>query len=88
MQAVARRAIATYLNVPVYAAFHEWLGRGDELGPMWSAWKSGDRKAAIEEIPDHLVERRDMSLEADEPVDEATAADYLAKIRARLQEKQ
>ena len=24
-------AIAAYLNVPVYAKFHEWLGRGDQL---------------------------------------------------------
>ena len=28
---IGRRVIASYLNVPVYAAFHEWLGRGDEL---------------------------------------------------------
>ena len=32
---VGQRAIAQYLNVPVYAAFHEWLGRGDTLRPMW-----------------------------------------------------
>ena len=37
-------AIAAYLNVPVYAAFHEWLGRGEALQPMWDAWKAGDRK--------------------------------------------
>ena len=30
-RAVGKRAIASYLTVPVYAAFHEWLGRGDEL---------------------------------------------------------
>jgi probable F420-dependent oxidoreductase len=56
VQAVARRAIATYLNVPVYAAFHEWLGRGEELKGMWEAWKAGDRQAATEAIPDHLVD--------------------------------
>jgi alkanesulfonate monooxygenase SsuD/methylene tetrahydromethanopterin reductase-like flavin-dependent oxidoreductase (luciferase family) len=49
-------AIAAYLNVPVYAAFHEWLGRGDQLRPMWDAWKSGDRKAALAAIPDSLVD--------------------------------
>ena len=49
-------AIAAYLNVPVYAAFHEWLGRGDQLAGMWSAWKAGDRKAALEAIPDSLVD--------------------------------
>jgi probable F420-dependent oxidoreductase len=50
-------AIAAYLNVPVYAAFHEWLGRGDELKPMWDVWKEGDRKAALEAIPDSLVDQ-------------------------------
>jgi probable F420-dependent oxidoreductase len=50
-------AIAAYLNVPVYAKFHEWLGRGDELAGMWSKWKEGDRKAALDEIPDSLVDQ-------------------------------
>jgi probable F420-dependent oxidoreductase len=52
----ARFAIAAYLNVPVYAAFHEWLGRGDVLKPMWDHWKAGDRKAALAAIPDSLVD--------------------------------
>lgn len=52
----ARFAIAAYLNVPVYAAFHEWLGRGDVLAPMWKAWKEGDRKAALAAIPDSLID--------------------------------
>jgi probable F420-dependent oxidoreductase len=49
-------AIAAYLNVPVYAAFHEWLGRGPQLQGMWDAWKAGDRKAALAAIPDSLVD--------------------------------
>jgi probable F420-dependent oxidoreductase len=49
-------AIAAYLNVPVYAAFHEWLGRGETLAPMWEAWRAGDRKAAVAAIPDALVD--------------------------------
>ena len=53
---VGRRAIAAYLNVPVYAKFHEWLGRGEILQPMWDAWKAGDRKAATEAIPASLVD--------------------------------
>ncbi len=52
----ARFAIAAYINVPVYAAFHEWLGRGEVFGPMWDAWKSGDRKAALAAIPDEVVD--------------------------------
>jgi alkanesulfonate monooxygenase SsuD/methylene tetrahydromethanopterin reductase-like flavin-dependent oxidoreductase (luciferase family) len=55
-RAVGKRAIAAYLNVPVYAAFHEWLGRGDELKDLWRLWKEGDRKAAADSIPDHLVD--------------------------------
>jgi probable F420-dependent oxidoreductase len=53
---VGKRAIAAYLNVPVYAAFHEWLGRGEVLAPMWDAWKAGDRDAATSAIPDSLVD--------------------------------
>ena len=56
VRAGARRAIAAYMNVPVYAAFQEWLGRGDELAGMWAAWKAGDRKQALEEIPDSVVD--------------------------------
>ncbi len=55
-RAVGKRAIASYLTVPVYAAFHEWLGRGDELNDLWRLWKEGDRKAASESIPDHVVD--------------------------------
>jgi probable F420-dependent oxidoreductase len=53
---MGRFAIAAYLNVPVYAAFHEWLGRGDQLKGMWDAWKGGDRKAALAAIPDSVVD--------------------------------
>jgi probable F420-dependent oxidoreductase len=56
VQANARFAIAAYLNVPVYAAFHEWMGRGDALQGMWENWKAGDRKAALGEIPDEVVD--------------------------------
>jgi probable F420-dependent oxidoreductase len=50
-------AIAAYLTVPVYAEFHRWLGRGDELQAMWDHWAAGDRKAALEAIPDSLVDQ-------------------------------
>jgi probable F420-dependent oxidoreductase len=52
---IGKRAIAAYLNVPVYAAFHEWLGRDELLRGMWDAWAAGDRKKALEEIPDEVV---------------------------------
>ena len=53
---VGRVGIAAYLNVAVYAAFHEWLGRGPLLEAMWTAWRSGDRKAALAAIPDEVVD--------------------------------
>lgn len=56
VRAQARRAIAAYLNVPVYAAFHQWIGRGEKLKPMWDAWSAGDRKGALEVISDDLVD--------------------------------
>jgi probable F420-dependent oxidoreductase len=56
VRAAGRFAIAAYLNVPVYAEFHRWLGRGDVLQPMWDAWQAGDRKAALAAIPDELVD--------------------------------
>ncbi len=54
--AIGRRAVAAYLNVPVYAAFHEWLGRGDALAGMWKLWKEGDRAGALEAIPEDVVD--------------------------------
>jgi probable F420-dependent oxidoreductase len=52
---VAKFAIAAYMTVPVYRAFHEWMGR-TELQPMWDAWVAGDRKAAVESIPDSVAD--------------------------------
>ena len=57
VRSFGRFAVAAYLNVPVYAAFHDWLGRGDDLKGMWDAWKAGDRKAATAAIPDHVVDQ-------------------------------
>ncbi|MGH9083415.1 MAG: LLM class F420-dependent oxidoreductase, partial [Acidimicrobiales bacterium] len=37
-RAIGRRMVAAYLNVPAYAEFHRWLGRGPLLQPMWDAW--------------------------------------------------
>jgi probable F420-dependent oxidoreductase len=56
VRAVGKRAIASYLTVPVYAAFHEWLGRGDAMAKTWELWKAGDRKAAADAIPDEVVD--------------------------------
>lgn len=52
----ARRHVAAYLNVPVYRAFHEWLGRTPEMGPMWEAWGRGDRRAAVAAVPERVLD--------------------------------
>ena len=60
-----RRHVTAYLNVPVYRAYQEWLGRGVALGPMWEAWARGDRKAAVAAVPpgvmDDLILRGSMA---------------------------
>jgi len=55
-RALGRWMIAAYLTVPVYAAFHQWLGRGERLAAMNEAWAAGDRKAALAAVPDELVD--------------------------------
>jgi len=73
VRAAARFAIAAYMNVPVYAAFHEWLGRGPQFQGMWDAWKAGDRKAALAAIPDEVV---------DDLIVHGSPADCRAKIQS------
>ncbi|MGO9456130.1 MAG: LLM class F420-dependent oxidoreductase [Acidimicrobiales bacterium] len=53
---VGRRLVTAYLNVPAYAEFHKWLGRGPLLQPMWDAWAAGDRRAALDAVPDRVVD--------------------------------
>jgi probable F420-dependent oxidoreductase len=51
-----RFAIAAYLTVGVYAAFHEWLGRGEQLADMSRLWREGDRQGALAAIPESVVD--------------------------------
>jgi probable F420-dependent oxidoreductase len=51
-----RPLVAEYLNVPGYAAFQEWLGRGDQLRPMWTAWSEGRRRDAVAAVPDAVID--------------------------------
>ena len=78
VRSMARFAIAAYLNVPVYADFHAWLGRGDLLKGMWDNWKAGDRKAALAAIPDEVVDALIISAaESEVTIDEACVADVI-----------
>jgi probable F420-dependent oxidoreductase len=67
-----RRHIAGYLNVPVYRAFQEWLGRTESLGPMWRAWGAGDRRGAVAAIPEQVM-------------DDLMPRGSLADLKARIQ---
>jgi probable F420-dependent oxidoreductase len=55
--AQGKRAVAAYVNVPVYRAFHEWLGRSDLLGEHWERWDAGDRAGSIDAMPDEVVDQ-------------------------------
>ncbi len=55
-RAAARRHMASYLYVPVYAEFQRWLGRGELLAEFWARWERGDRTGALEAIPDRVVD--------------------------------
>lgn len=81
----ARRLITAYLNVPVYAEFHRWLGRGAALEPMWEAWAAGDRRAALAAVPDSLVDELFLTGPPDEVargVDEYRAAGITTPVLA------
>ena len=53
---IGRMLISTYLTVPAYAAFHEWLGRGPALRQMHERWAAGDRAGAAAAVPDEVVD--------------------------------
>ncbi len=53
---LGRTLISTYLTVPAYAAFHDWLGRGEALREMHEKWAAGDRKGAAAAVPDDVVD--------------------------------
>jgi probable F420-dependent oxidoreductase len=53
--AMARAMFAAYATVPVYEAFFRWLGWGDQLDAMVSAWRARDRQRAVELAPADLI---------------------------------
>ena len=52
---VAKRTFVAYATVPVYTAFFRWLGFDAELEPLLAAWERGDRRGAVELVPEALV---------------------------------
>ena len=55
-EVMRRRMINSYLHVPVYKAFHQWLGRTETLKGMWESWDAGDRKGAVANTPAAVVD--------------------------------
>ena len=50
-----RFMFAAYATVPVYAEYFRWLGFADQIDPMVDAWEGGDRKRAVELVPEDLA---------------------------------
>ena len=74
--AEAKRLVAAYVNVPVYRAFHEWLGRTDVLGGHWERWDAGDRAGSLDAMPDSVVD--DLLVHGTPDECRATIARYVA----------
>jgi probable F420-dependent oxidoreductase len=56
VEPIARFMFSSYITVPVYTNFYRWLGYGEEIDAMVSAWEAGDRQAAAEAAPWELIE--------------------------------
>ena len=56
IEPIARFMFASYVTVPVYAAFYRWLGHGEAIAEMCEAWAAKDRERAIKAAPWELIE--------------------------------
>jgi len=56
VEPLARFMFSSYITVPVYTAFYRWLGYGEQIEPMVTAWEAGDRQAAAAAAPWELIE--------------------------------
>jgi probable F420-dependent oxidoreductase len=56
IEPVARFMFSSYVTVPVYAAFYEWLGHGDAIAEMRELWAAKDRQGAAAAAPWELIE--------------------------------
>jgi probable F420-dependent oxidoreductase len=54
-RAVARFILAVYVSSPPYEAFLRWVGMDDMIDPFLRLWRGGDRKGALEAMPDELI---------------------------------
>jgi probable F420-dependent oxidoreductase len=56
VEPLARFMFSSYITVPVYEAFYRWLGYGDRIDEMVTAWQAKDRQRAAAAAPWELVE--------------------------------
>jgi probable F420-dependent oxidoreductase len=56
VEPLARFMFASYVSVPVYAAFYRWLGHGEAIAEMCEAWGARDRERALAAAPWELIE--------------------------------
>ncbi|MFC3489171.1 LLM class F420-dependent oxidoreductase [Amycolatopsis roodepoortensis] len=53
---LGRRIMTGVITSPNYAAFHEWLGRGELLAPAQAAMAAGDHRGALSAVPDQVID--------------------------------
>ncbi|HWA53457.1 MAG TPA: LLM class F420-dependent oxidoreductase [Solirubrobacterales bacterium] len=56
VEPLARFMFSSYITVPVYNAFYRWLGYGEQIEAMTTAWQQGDRQGAAAAAPWELIE--------------------------------
>jgi probable F420-dependent oxidoreductase len=56
IEPLARWMFASYATVPVYEAFFRWLGYGERIEAMATAWRERDRERAAAAAPWELIE--------------------------------
>ena len=56
VEPLARFMFASYVSVPVYAAFFRWLGFGEQIAEMCEAWDAKERERATAAAPWELIE--------------------------------
>jgi probable F420-dependent oxidoreductase len=54
-RAIARFILAVYVSSPPYEAFLRWIGMDALIDPFLERWRAGDRKGALEAMPDELI---------------------------------
>jgi probable F420-dependent oxidoreductase len=52
-----KRNLAAYITVPGYNKFFREIGYENEAGKAMELWNRGERKAALDSLPDEMVER-------------------------------